>query len=81
MRNLIYIGEELPAEGHGFIKPFQERETELQFDWDQVMQMICARTATIRQATDEEMGSARLNADLIRACVVYLGQFMQTEEV
>lgn len=80
MRTLVYVDESIVADAPAFIKPFQEKETEQQFTWEQVAYLMSTEGVIIRPPTLEETESAKLHLNLIKACTAYLSQFMEQAE-
>lgn len=76
MIELIFVGEDLVADGSGFIRPLQHKETDTQLTWEDARQLAAITTVTIRPPTEDEMECAHKNIDLIKACCAYLSQYL-----
>jgi hypothetical protein len=77
MRTLVYIGEDFAEQGYPFVKPFQEKETEQQFSWEQAIYLMSTEGITIRPPEPAELESVRAGVNLIKACSAFLAQFME----
>ena len=80
MRTLVYIGEQLPAEVPAFVKPFQEKETEKQYSWEQVAHLMLTEGVLIRPIEAEEIESLHQNVNLIKACCAFLEKYAEYPE-
>ena len=77
--NLVYIGDEIPLQLPGLIKPFQHRESGKQYGWPEIADFVAVSEVNIRPANAEEMAAAEKHFELIGASLTYLSQFMDGE--
>jgi hypothetical protein len=75
MREIIYIGEELPAAYPGFLLPYHDKEGNGQFTAEQVEGLVALGAANVRVPTEEEMAGIEQAAALIGGAVSLLQGF------